>query len=1021
MSTKWRCIGPKGFGNRWGYPAATGSPVNGRVNCVVYHPKDDATRYIGGAEGGLWKTTDRGASWRALGDAWSTLNVSSVAIDRHKPDYVYVGTGDWPDESGSCVGVLRSEDGGGSWKESLSSTKIISCLATHPDLQGIVLATEWNGALHRFDGSEWSIPSGLGSLASAWWMGIVFGLKIGKVRPCYAICEGNGGTIMRSKDDGKSWEAVSYPAVKGWQQRSMLVASPTISGRLYLCLPNRANSVFQGDDDLSKPIEWVDITGSFPKVSSAWGQGTYSFSMCCAASKIHGESKDVVFVGQALISYRVIGETGSDWKSTSSLEDSSKGVFYAHADQHALGVSPLDSSVVMVGCDGGVYEMVYDAQTDKLQMSSQNTDLTITQCYKIAASRDGAYSLIGAQDVGAPAMLPGGAPGAQANDGDGGGCAINPVNALVQYCTGDFNGTFRRTEDGWASFMADGMSGSKTKDIDLGVNKGERMWNASPMVLDPNDADTLYLATNFVYRWNDATQEVEPRLGNQSLSAKGWVNGIAIASANSKRLYTCSNDGEVYVSTTRGKAWSNISANLPSGSFNTICADNPNDADDVLVGIDALSSGKHLWRCKNPTAAHPTWTDVSGKGADVLPDAPVHAILRDPDDPASTWYVGTGQGLYKTDDAGETWHDHWASLGAPVVEVRDLIKIGPRVRAGTYGRGIWEYFPGTLQIFYRGEDTAIWSRWRDPQGNWSPESQIGGSVIGDAAACQVPNERTLQLFYRGTDKALWTRWRDSDGNWSGEDRLGGALIGDPIVTVIPGTNTLQVFYRGTDRSIYTRWRQSDGVWSGENKVGGVLITDPIAAVVPIANILQLFYEGTDHGIYSMWRHQDGSWSVEHKIGGILSGRPAAIVLPGSNTLQLFYRGTDNGVWTLWRYPDGAWSVAQSLDGQLDGDPVPAVVPGTSTLQIFYRGTDHSIYTRWRHRDGSWSVEQHVGGHAKDDPIATTLPGTDILQLFYRGPDSSVRTMWRDEHGTWSSEQNLDGKAAGHVLAATVPA
>jgi hypothetical protein len=87
----------------------------------------------------------------------------------------------------------------------------------------------------------------------------------------------------------------------------------------------------------------------------------------------------------------------------------------------------------------------------------------------------------------------------------------------------------------------------------------------------------------------------------------------------------------------------------------------------------------------------------------------------------------------------------------------------------------------------------------------------------------------IQLFYRGTDNTVITRWHNSAGSWSGELRVQDVINGDPIAAQVPGTNILQLFYRGTNNSVYSRWRNPDGSWSDEQHVGGVLNGDPIAA------------------------------------------------------------------------------------------------------------------------------------------------------------------------------------------------
>ena len=40
----------------------------GRVNCIAFHPTNPNTFWIGTPSGGIWKTSDDGLSWTALGD-----------------------------------------------------------------------------------------------------------------------------------------------------------------------------------------------------------------------------------------------------------------------------------------------------------------------------------------------------------------------------------------------------------------------------------------------------------------------------------------------------------------------------------------------------------------------------------------------------------------------------------------------------------------------------------------------------------------------------------------------------------------------------------------------------------------------------------------------------------------------------------------------------------------------------------------------------------------------------------------
>ena len=81
-----------------------------------------------------------------------------------------------------------------------------------------------------------------------------------------------------------------------------------------------------------------------------------------------------------------------------------------------------------------------------------------------------------------------------------------------------------------------------------------------------------------------------------------------------------------------------------------------------------------------------------------------------------------------------------------------------------------------------------------------------GNLTGDPAAIAIPGTDILQVFYRGGDNALWTRWRNPGATpspWSDEQSLGGGLNGDPVaaapaeavspvnwMTQLPGTSEL---------------------------------------------------------------------------------------------------------------------------------------------------------------------------------------------------------------------------------------
>src|SRR5437016_680147 len=91
----------------------------GRVIAVTGVPSQPSVYYFGSVGGGVWKTTDAGASWSNVSDGFfKTASVGAIAVADSDPNVVYAGMGE------SCVrgnasngdGVYKSVDGGKTWR-----------------------------------------------------------------------------------------------------------------------------------------------------------------------------------------------------------------------------------------------------------------------------------------------------------------------------------------------------------------------------------------------------------------------------------------------------------------------------------------------------------------------------------------------------------------------------------------------------------------------------------------------------------------------------------------------------------------------------------------------------------------------------------------------------------------------------------------------------------------------------------------------------------------------------------------
>jgi hypothetical protein len=80
---------------------ATEGPGNigGRINCVAVHPTNQNIIFAGNAAGGIFRTTDGGATWLPVFDDHSYLSIGTIVFEPGNPNTIYVGTGD-PNISG---------------------------------------------------------------------------------------------------------------------------------------------------------------------------------------------------------------------------------------------------------------------------------------------------------------------------------------------------------------------------------------------------------------------------------------------------------------------------------------------------------------------------------------------------------------------------------------------------------------------------------------------------------------------------------------------------------------------------------------------------------------------------------------------------------------------------------------------------------------------------------------------------------------------------------------------------------
>jgi len=102
-------------------------PVSGRVSAVAVDPRDDRHWLVGGAQGGIWETTDAGRTWAPLTDDQVSLATGAIAFSPSSSNVVYVGTGEAIEQKGVISGFgllkLTRQNGSAPWAAALVSDR----------------------------------------------------------------------------------------------------------------------------------------------------------------------------------------------------------------------------------------------------------------------------------------------------------------------------------------------------------------------------------------------------------------------------------------------------------------------------------------------------------------------------------------------------------------------------------------------------------------------------------------------------------------------------------------------------------------------------------------------------------------------------------------------------------------------------------------------------------------------------------------------------------------------------------
>jgi photosystem II stability/assembly factor-like uncharacterized protein len=222
------------------------------VQAVTVHPENPEIVYIG-TQDGPYRSTDRGEHWEPLGFPDRGVQVWSILVDPKNPRTLYAGA--------SPVAVYRSEDGGDNWRR-LADPRMpdrvrmpFACrvmrLAKDPDHPAEIYGVlEVNGVMRSLDdGESWEDCSEdlirlAGPAASPRDReGMLDGhaLSVSAAGPSAVFVAVRNG-LFRSTDRGVSWEDMDIGRFSPLRYGRDIRVSPHDPRVLYACLSPAAQS-----------------------------------------------------------------------------------------------------------------------------------------------------------------------------------------------------------------------------------------------------------------------------------------------------------------------------------------------------------------------------------------------------------------------------------------------------------------------------------------------------------------------------------------------------------------------------------------------------------------------------------------------------------------------------------------------------------------------------------------------------------------------------------------------------------
>ena len=806
-SEQLRALHPRPIG-----PAVAG----GRIHDVEALPDNASVIYVATASGGLWKTTNRGHTWRNIFENMPVSTFGDVAIAPSDPDILYAATGEQNNRQSTSWGngVYRSDDAGESWRHlGLVETRHIGKVEVDPHDPDVVyvaaLGNLWmpspeRGVFKSADGgATWAKVLFVDDLTGVVDLvmdpsnpDVLYAAAYQRLRRAWGFNGGGPGSgIYKTSDGGLSWTLLTAGLPEGDKGRiglALAASEPSVVMATVQTTSNETQGTYRSED---AGLTWERVNPLNPRpmyyseifIDPTDDQRVYVLGTSSSKSEDGGRTFE-------LIADRPAYDVG------------------VHADHHALWIDPLDSDHIYLAGDAGFNES-YDRGTSFRKVNN----LPIGQFYAIGIDMRDPYWVYGGMQDNHSWMGPSetrrwigivGDDWQQVGFGDGMFWDTDFSDPRFAYGASNDGSYFRlNTETG------------DMLNIEPSQRPGDEPYRfdwTSPLMVSKHDPSTVYLAGNRLFISRDRgeswerTEDLSRQIDRDDLELMGvkgedisisrndgtGSHGEAVTLDESPMdasvLWVGFDDGNLQVSRDAGTSWTEVSGHLPGlpdGTYVSRIEGSVRGPGVAYATFDAHRDGDfrpYLYRTSDFGA---TWSDLSGAVPEGAGSANV--VLEHPDNP-DVLFLGTEHHLYVSTDAGGTWA---LFPNLPTTHYDDL-KIHPREKdlvIATHGASIWilddtrpliewsaRVVAAPLQLFSIGMGT-LFHYWKDTsyraQAEWHGVNPGDGVVITYHVGTASRGDATLRVADAGGNVVREIRVPGEQGlhrvNWDLRHGLAG--------------------------------------------------------------------------------------------------------------------------------------------------------------------------------------------------------------------------------------------------------